>query len=807
MALEGRALSATAAVASPPDQGATPPDPAPTAPARAPATTGGPDRAERLWSLLPVAAMSGAAGYGFARIFPPSELLPVLAVAVSAPIVLSAVLSGLLGRRPAREGRPVRPARPAMPLWPSALLTVVAWAVVVSATLFHEVSDGLPGGPALRAAWSALLDAPHALLSTILPAPGEPELLVLPHAVVWTAAAVSAELALRTRAPLLPALPAVLAFGFPLVLGADGPGSSYPAAGALAGATALLVLVRSRARPPLRAMALRLPAVAALALVAALLGPHLPGLGTPYAPREAVTPPTVRPESTSPLDQVAAWLRNGDEKVFTVRTSGAAPGNYRLAVLDRYDGTAWTGSAGLTRTGGRVPAEKGAEPGRTRTLEQRFTVQSLPGIWLPAADRPSSVSTPEGTSLSVDPGSGVLSTGEAVPRGFTYTATSRLPVYDAERLRYATAADDPARTALPSTDAAGQPIPSVRSLRKIAERVTRGSTHPYQRAVRLADWLRATYRLDPGALPGHTYRSLEFFLADGGRGTSEQFAASFAVLARSLGLPARVAVGFRPGTRTGSGSRQVRGRDVLAWPEVKFAGVGWVPFHPTPGEAAPGGSSAASAEEPEERRKAAGATTEPTRPSTPPRTADEAAPAAGGAPGSGPPAWLTVPLALLLLTTAYVLYALWLPYNRRSRRRNAPDARRRVLGAWQQITDRLTEIGLPATGAHTAQEVAAFGAEHMDDATARRLPALATLVNEVEYAGHNPDAAAAASAWADSDTIEKTVRHRIPRHTRLLRLLRSAAPAGVRAAGRRAVPGRPCGGPVVVRHGSRVGRG
>lgn len=761
-------MSAVAPAASPPRQAGVP-DPAEA------------ERTRRLWSLVPVVAATGAAGYGFARVFSPSELLSVLAVAACAPVVLSAVLSGLLGRG-RRAAPPVT-----TPLWPSALLTVAAWAVVVSATLFHEVSDGLPGGPALRAAWSALLDAPHALLSTILPAPGDPELLVLPHAVVWAAAAVSAELALRTRAPLLPALPAVLAFGVALALGADGPGSSYPAAGALAGAAALLVLVRSRARLPLRAVALRLPAVAVPGLVAALLGPHLPGLGEPHDFREAVTPPTVRPQSTSPLDQVAAWTRNGDEKVFVVRTSGAAPGNYRLAVLDRYDGTTWTSGAVLTRTGGRVPVEEGADPGRTRTLEQRFTVQSLPGIWLPAADRPSSVSTPEGTSLSVDPDSAVLSTGEVVPPGFTYTATSRLPGYDAERLRYAAAADDPARVELPRVDAAGQPIPSVRSFRKIAERVTEGSTHPYQRAVRLADWLRTAYRLDPGALPGHTYRNLEFFLADGGRGTSEQFAASFAVLARTLGLPTRVAVGFRPGTRTGAGTWQVRGRDVLAWPEVRFAGIGWVPFHPTPGEAAGGGSAAVGAEDPGERQQADRATTGPDRTPAPPRTPDESAPgAAVGASGTGPPLWLTAPVALLLLATAYVLYALWLPYRRRGRRRGDPDVRRRVLGAWQQIVDSLTEIGLPATGAHTAQEVAAFGAEHLGGAVGQRLPDLATLVNEVAYAGRSPDPAAADAAWADCDAVEETVRRRVPRRVRLLRLLRSAA----RGHRRRRLPGR-----------------
>ena len=244
--------------------------------------------------------------------------------------------------------------------------------------------------------------------------------------------------------------------------------------------------------------------------------------------------------------------------------------------------------------------------------------------------------------------------------------------------------------------------------------------------------------------------------------------------------------GFRPGTRTGSGTWQVRGRDVLAWPEVRFAGVGWVPFHPTPGEAAQGGSGAVAVEGPGKRQSADRESTAPTRPSTSPRPPDGATRAAGGTSGSGmPPLWLTVPLVLLLLATAYVLYALWLPYDRRGRRRNDPDVRRRVLGAWQQIGERLTEIGLPATGAHTAQEIAAFGAEHVGGAVGRRLSALATLVNEVEYADRRPDTAAADAAWADCEEVEKTVRHRVPRHTRLLRLLRSAAPGRRRRRGRR----------------------
>lgn len=728
-------------------------------------------RGRRLWSLLPVAGMTAASGYGFHRVFEPRDLLPVLLVAVLAPIALSVALSGLLvGRKTRTQAR--TQARTSA-LWPAVLLTAVVWLATVCATLFREAGGGLPTGPALSAVWSALLDAPHAILSTILPAPGDPELLVLPHAVLWLAAFTSAEIALRTRTPLLPAVPPVLAFGFPLVLGVDGPGSNTPAPAALAAMAALLVLIRSGARFSFRGLALGLPVAVGLALVAGLLVPRLPGLGAPYDPRHTVTPSTVRPESTSPLDQVAAWLRNGDEQVFSVQAKTSQ--NYRLAVLDTYDGTTWSSSAELTRTGGRVPAEKGVDPGRTEPLAQRFTVQRLPGIWLPAADRPSAVTAPARTDISVDPDSGVLTTGHEIPSGFTYTVTSQLPVYDVQRLQYAAAADDPKLVSLPRTDAAGQPIPAVESFEEIAAKATKGSTYPYQQAARLAEWLRQGYAFDPAAIPGHTYRGLEFFLTDGKRGTSEQFAAAFAVMARALGLPTRVVVGFRSGTRSPAGAWQVTGKDVLAWPEVEFKNIGWVPFYPTPGEASENGSSVAPAGEPKERKSVDRQITEQTRPTAVPSKAKDHTANAVSTSGGGLPLWAYVPLLLLVLLTGYLLYAAWVPYRRRARRRNHPDAGRRVLGAWQQIVDRLTEIGLPATGAHTAEEVAAFGAGRVGGAAGSHLPQLARLVNEVGYSGRIPDRASADAAWAHCDSVEKVVLRSVPRRERLRRALRPSS--------------------------------
>ncbi len=58
-------------------------------------------------------------------------------------------------------------------------------------------------------------------------------------------------------------------------------------------------------------------------------------------------------------------------------------------------------------------------------------------------------------------------------------------------------------------------------------------------------------------------------------------------MARSLGIPARVAVGFTHGVAA-NGSFTVLGKNAHAWPEVWFDQLGWVAFEPTPGRGAPG---------------------------------------------------------------------------------------------------------------------------------------------------------------------------------------------------------------------------
>jgi transglutaminase-like putative cysteine protease len=453
-------------------------------------------------------------------------------------------------------------------------------------------------------------------------------------------------------------------------------------------------------------------------------------------------------------------------------------------VLDRFDGTTWYPVSGLLPTGGRVPdPASNAAPGGTKAVQQ-VTLDQLDGVWLPAADRPSQVSAPGDVGLAVDPDSGTVATSSRVRPGLRYEVVSEIPKYDPDKIQYFSVAHDPLRTELPDRDSGNAPIPALDEFRKIAADATRGSTFPYQQALRLAAWLRDNHRYDVTSVPGHSYRSLQFFLQSSKEGTSEQFASAFAVLARTLGLPTRVVVGFSRGTPGPNGVWHVASGDVVAWPEVEFAGAGWVPFFPTPGQA---GRSDTPKNDPDPQQ-----TTQAQQPTTPTPTptsrADKdnvllnearqpaTASAGGGRGGNGTPLWWwALPLALLLLGGGELSLAAAAPaIVRRRRQRGSPN--RRVFGAWRQVHDQLVEIEMPKNGTLTANEIAAYGVEHLPDEVGARLPALANLVNDLAYADRTATAEDADAAWRDAADVRKAVRRSPLRHGRRTRLARRFAP-------------------------------
>jgi hypothetical protein len=121
----------------------------------------------------------------------------------------------------------------------------------------------------------------------------------------------------------------------------------------------------------------------------------------------------------------------------------------------------------------------------------------------------------------------------------------------------------------------------------LAQLVTASASSPLAKAEAITNWFRSG-RFHYSLRSPTT--SLTAFLTTSHTGSCEQFAGAFAVLARAVDLPTRVAVGFSTGVRDSAGQMVIRGRDAHAWPEVLIGGQ-WISFEPTPqlpsGEFAP----------------------------------------------------------------------------------------------------------------------------------------------------------------------------------------------------------------------------
>jgi transglutaminase-like putative cysteine protease len=121
-----------------------------------------------------------------------------------------------------------------------------------------------------------------------------------------------------------------------------------------------------------------------------------------------------------------------------------------------------------------------------------------------------------------------------------------------------------------------------------ARQVTEGAANPYEQAALLARFLHSddsfTYATQ-APRPSPDQDLVDFFLFDptGRTGYCQYYATAMVVMARSLGLPARVAVGFAPGDSQEDGTYLYRESDAHAWAEIYFPGYGWEIFEPTKG--------------------------------------------------------------------------------------------------------------------------------------------------------------------------------------------------------------------------------
>ncbi len=335
-----------------------------------------------------------------------------------------------------------------------------------------------------------------------------------------------------------------------------------------------------RAAVRLRLVAASAAGLAVVVALAALLAPVVAAQvdERPVDPRRYVEPPRVESLDENPLIRISGWALNPDQRLLDVRTvdgaSAGGPPRIRLAVLSDYDGVTWRVGATYRNAGRILPATDPAPGATTEAVTQEITVADLTGRLLPAVPTPREVT---GARVAYDPASGTLIRPEGLAPGLRYEVSSVRERPDANLLSTANvpAGDEVARV-LRVPDGAPEP------LRRLATQLAESNGAPYARADAIATFLAEHYRVTADAPSGHAYPNLAFFLfgprnGGGQRGTSEQFAAAFAVLGRLAGLPTRVVVGFGP-----DGDGPVRAADAYAWPEVLFDGVGWVPFDPMP---------------------------------------------------------------------------------------------------------------------------------------------------------------------------------------------------------------------------------
>ncbi len=120
-------------------------------------------------------------------------------------------------------------------------------------------------------------------------------------------------------------------------------------------------------------------------------------------------------------------------------------------------------------------------------------------------------------------------------------------------------------------------------VRELSETITREAKSPYDKALAVKNYLsRIPYAVET-KLPPQGVDGVDYFLFTQKSGNCLHFASATVVMLRSIGIPARLCVGYLPGKwDAATGSYLIQAKDYHAWSEVYFAGHGWVGFETTP---------------------------------------------------------------------------------------------------------------------------------------------------------------------------------------------------------------------------------
>lgn len=539
-----------------------------------------------------------------------------------------------------------------------------------------------------------------------------------------------------------------------------------------------------------------------VAAVGVFAGPDGVGiLGWKHPDGLGGTPTRVTP---SPLvDLRPRLLDNPNVEVFTVRSPVAS--YWRLTSLNYFNGQVWSSNDSYNTVGGKLPGISKPPPG-TRRVVETFDIQTLDSIWLPAGFDPEEVLGVPGASY--DPRSGSLITPQDTTNGMNYRVVSLQVLSQLDPAKLNRAA--PVRPSAFASDLQLPPLPPA--VVTLARHIVAGSKTEYQKAVALQNFFhQPEFHYSLKVTGGSSTDALETFLFHTHIGYCQQYAGAYAVLARLIGLPTRVAVGFTSGQLTAGGYYQVTDADAHAWPEVYFTGIGWVPFQPTPGYVIPNAErytgqvspTPGVSTTPTTVAPATGST--PTTPSTvhqrsshprqlPPQSQSVEA---GRHAAHHVPAIIVVGIALAalcLLAAGWCgLVATRRRYRRWRHRARVVEPDRRVLAAWAEACEALGWWRLRRRSDLTYTEFTRLADERMDELFGRyrledactrgSLDRLANVATAAEYAPEQVRPSDAEWALSCADRLQRQLWAAAPWRQRLRRRFDPRNPATTLASG------------------------
>lgn len=640
-----------------------------------------------------------------------------------------------------------------------------------------------------------------ALESAAAPTPVGPGVLVLAVAAAWIFAYVSDGMAFRAEASLGAAIPALIFFLVTATLGTTehreivtGVLLATFAAFLLAQHPTILELhatwfqttapggsEKHGARVAQWSLSAGVIAAATAIAIGLVLGPSAPGASAdPIVDLNKNDSNNGGPRVLiSPLVSMKTQLSNGDTtELFRVKSPG--PIQWRLTALDEFNGEIWGGDETYkSAKDGFKASEVGSGP--STEIEQSYEIGALATAWLPAAYQPMSVTIENGSVTRVNPVTGAILISKGDISGLSYSVRSHIPLPSAADLRTASGeipTDIAERNlALPPT------LPT--EILDLARDITKNSTTNYAKALALQDFLRGpefTYSLEVS--PGHDNNALRSFLIETQTGYCEQFAGAFGAMARVVGVPTRIAVGFTAGLPGADGWYHVTTAEAHAWPEVYFPGFGWIPFEPTKSRYEPTANNATGTFQIPTTTVAPGPTTTagpgastvpgafgmPTTTATPMADGTGASgsgdgPGTGTGGGSSPKSqgdsgtqkWLVVlvalPLELAALAVAFLGIVVLAKSRRRNRRRMQMDPRAKIFGAWREALDRLGESGVEGGQSRTALEFASSLADSIGGQAHLAMQRLAEIQGRACFSPQAPSDEDAVAAWESVDLV------------------------------------------------------